>query len=168
MRCELLVALLFVLSSHFVYRVADGRTCHLEHPCAFRATPAPKIRPFDPYQFAAHRLQGTPPLVRLGFVKDGGALVFTATTKPLFQCLERGSGQAATLRQIKRTELSTIGKCGVCGVSNKRQELLSQSKVVLELLNYAVAFTGGFFECPAIFDIHCTTHVLDDSLFLQC
>jgi hypothetical protein len=40
-------------------------------------------------------------LVRLGFVKDGVALVFTATTKPLFQCLERGSAQAATLRQTK-------------------------------------------------------------------
>ena len=41
------------------------------------------------------------PLVRLGFVKDGAALVFTATTKPLFQCLERGSAQATTLRQTK-------------------------------------------------------------------
>jgi hypothetical protein len=26
------------------------------------ATPAPKVRSFDPQQFAAHRLQGTPPI----------------------------------------------------------------------------------------------------------
>jgi hypothetical protein len=40
-------------------------------------------------------------LARLGFVKDGVASVFSAATKPLFQCLERGSAQAATLRQTK-------------------------------------------------------------------
>src|SRR5580704_16536935 len=62
MSCELLVAPLFVLTFHLVDRATDGRTCHLEHPCAFRATPAPKILSFDPYQFAAHRLQGTPPI----------------------------------------------------------------------------------------------------------
>src|ERR1700730_1733247 len=61
MRCELLVALLFVLTSHFVYRVADGRPCHVENPCAFRATPAPKILSFDPYQFTAYPLHSAPP-----------------------------------------------------------------------------------------------------------
>ncbi len=67
MRCEFLVALLFVVTSHLIYRVADGRTCHLEHPCTLGATPAPKIRPFDPCQFAAHLLQSTPPnLARFG------------------------------------------------------------------------------------------------------
>lgn len=29
------------------------------------------------------------------------------------------------------------------------RELLSQSEVILELLNDAIAFTGGFFEFPA-------------------
>src|SRR4029077_12371352 len=67
MRFELIVAPLFVLPFHLVYRVADGRTCHLERPCAFGATPAPKMRSFDTYQFAAHRLQSTPPnLARFG------------------------------------------------------------------------------------------------------
>jgi hypothetical protein len=99
-------------------------------------------------------------LARLGFVKDGTASVFTATTKPLFQCLERGWAQATPLRQTKPSWILTIEKCAVCGVSNKRQELLSQSEVVLELLNYGVAFTGGFFEFPAICNIHRATHVL--------
>jgi hypothetical protein len=61
MRCELLVAPLFVVSFHLIYRAADGRTWHLEHPCAFRATPTLKILSFDPYQFTAHRLHSMPP-----------------------------------------------------------------------------------------------------------
>ncbi len=65
MRSELPVAPLFVLPSHLVYRVADGRTCHLEHPCALGATPAPKMF-FDPDQFAAHGLLG---LLANGFGK---------------------------------------------------------------------------------------------------
>src|SRR4029077_16190819 len=47
------------------------------------------------------------------------------------------------------------------------QEFLSQSKVILELLNHAIALTGGFFEFPAVHNLHCTPHVFYDSLFLQ-
>ena len=45
--------------------------------------------------------------------------------------------------------------------------LLSQSEVILELLNDAVALTGGFFEFPAVHNLHCTARVFYDSLFLQ-
>jgi hypothetical protein len=45
--------------------------------------------------------------------------------------------------------------------------LLSQSKVILELLNYGVALTGGLFEFPAVHNLHCTSHVFYDSHFLQ-
>src|ERR1700688_4553096 len=67
MRCELLVAPLFVVLSHLVDRAADGQPCHLKHPYAFRPPPAPKILSLEPYQFAAHRLHRTPP--QLGAVR---------------------------------------------------------------------------------------------------
>ena len=40
-------------------------------------------------------------------------------------------------------------------------------EVILELLNDAVAFTGGFFEFPAVHNLHCASHVIYNSLFLQ-
>src|ERR1700730_14282470 len=47
------------------------------------------------------------------------------------------------------------------------QELLSQSQVILELLNGCVALTGAFFESPAVHDLHCTSHIIYNSPFLQ-
>jgi hypothetical protein len=46
------------------------------------------------------------------------------------------------------------------------QGLLSQSEVVLELLNDAVALTGEFFEFPAVHNLHCISQVFYDSFFL--
>lgn len=47
------------------------------------------------------------------------------------------------------------------------QDLLFQSEIILELLNHGIALTGGFFEFPAVHNLHCTPHVLYDPLFLQ-
>jgi hypothetical protein len=46
------VALPLVITLHFRERVASGRPLRIEHPCAFGATAALKIRLFDPYQRA--------------------------------------------------------------------------------------------------------------------
>jgi hypothetical protein len=93
MRRELLIAPPFIVHLHLVNRFANGRPGRVEHPGALAASPALKILPFDPYQFAAHRLHGTPrDLVWLFFFEDGGALVFdgTATTKAASHCLKGG------------------------------------------------------------------------------
>ena len=47
------------------------------------------------------------------------------------------------------------------------QELLSQSEIILKLLNDAVTFTRGDLQFPAVYDLHRASHVLYDSLFLQ-
>ncbi len=47
------------------------------------------------------------------------------------------------------------------------QELLSQSEVILELLNHVVALTSGFFEFPPIHNLYRTSHVFYNPLFLQ-
>lgn len=84
MRCELLVAVLFELPLHLVDGFGTERPCGAEHPCAFAASPALKIRPFDPDQFATYRLHGHL-ATRCGysFSKDDVALGFdgTAATK---------------------------------------------------------------------------------------
>src|SRR5580700_2961126 len=91
MRCELLVAPLFIVTFHFINRFADGRTCSAEHPGACGAAPAVKILSFNPYHSAAHRLHRTSPNW-CGYVsvKACVALVFrcTAATKAPFQCPE--------------------------------------------------------------------------------
>ena len=46
-------------------------------------------------------------------------------------------------------------------------ELLSQSEVILELFDDVVALTGGLFELPSVHNLHCTSHVFYDSLFLH-
>src|SRR5216684_4480683 len=95
MRCKLLVALLSEVRLHFFNGFANERPRRVEHPCAFGASPALKIRSLDPFQFATHRLHGHL-AIWCGYtlVKDGVALVFdgAATTKNRsFPCLERGS-----------------------------------------------------------------------------
>src|SRR4029077_11585125 len=96
-----------------------GRTCHLEQPCVFGATPPPKILSFDPNQFTAHRLHSTPPnLVWLCFCERRRRIGSTATAKPLFQRRGRGSAQPTTLRQATTACILTIEKCAVCRVSN--------------------------------------------------
>src|SRR6266852_5022505 len=111
MRCELLVALPFVVPLHLFNRVAHNRPRGLESPRASVACPALKILAFHPYQLATPRLHGTP--------RNwcGYAL---------------GKGQ-------------TIAIGTVCCLSDiqHRQELLSQSQIVLKLLNHAVTFTSG-------------------------
>jgi hypothetical protein len=46
------VALPLVITLHFRERVASGRPLRIEHPCAFGATAALKMRLFNPYQRA--------------------------------------------------------------------------------------------------------------------
>ena len=60
-RCELLVALLFVVPLHFVNGCADERPGRFKRPCAFAANPALEILSFDPIQLAPRRRHATPP-----------------------------------------------------------------------------------------------------------
>jgi hypothetical protein len=60
-RCELLVALLFVEPLHFVNGCADERPGRFKRPCAFAANPALEIPSFNPIQFSTRSLHGTPP-----------------------------------------------------------------------------------------------------------
>src|ERR1700690_426695 len=60
MRCELLVALVFVVHDHPFNGFSHQRSYRVERPRAFGASPTQKILPFDPYQFAMHRVHGTP------------------------------------------------------------------------------------------------------------
>jgi len=61
MRCELLVAPLFVVTFHLLERLPYGRTRRVELPRAFRAAPAMKILSFDPDQSTAPRRHVTSP-----------------------------------------------------------------------------------------------------------
>ena len=45
--------------------------------------------------------------------------------------------------------------------------MLSQSEVIFELLNDAVALASGVLEFPAVHNLHRTSHVFYDSFFLQ-
>jgi hypothetical protein len=103
MRLELLVALLFIVHFHVVKGFANERPSWIEHPGAFRANPALKLRSFDPYQFAIHWLHGHLAIWRrYVLAKDGLALVFegTATAKNRsFHCLERGSAQGTAFER---------------------------------------------------------------------
>ncbi len=80
---KFLIALLLVVLNHVIERFARGQSQRIEHPCAFGATPAPKMLFTDPCQFAAHR-----PLSHLviwrgyALVKDYVALVFSSATAP--------------------------------------------------------------------------------------
>ena len=78
-RCEFLVAPLFVMNLHLVNRFANGRPERIKHPCAFGASPALKILSFGPYQFETHRLHDTPrDVVGYATLKVSVALVSTA------------------------------------------------------------------------------------------
>jgi len=44
----------------------------------------------------------------------------------------------------------------VCGMSNAVKELLSQSEVILKLLNDSVTFTPRALEFPAVHNLHRT------------
>src|SRR5579864_4717797 len=48
-----------------------------------------------------------------------------------------------------------------------KQEWLSQSQVILKLLNNGIAFTSRHLELPAVHDSYRASHVLYDSLFLH-
>jgi hypothetical protein len=60
-RRKLLVPAHFVVTFHVFERLPYGRPRRAELPIAFRATPAMKIRSFDPHQSAALRLHATSP-----------------------------------------------------------------------------------------------------------
>jgi len=47
------------------------------------------------------------------------------------------------------------------------EEVLSQSQFILELSNDGVALARGFFEFPAVQNLHCASDVFYDSLFLE-
>src|SRR5580704_12188587 len=54
MGCKRVVTLQLVVLHHVLKRFTDGCSRSMEHPCAFRATPAQETLVFDPYQFSAH------------------------------------------------------------------------------------------------------------------
>ncbi len=58
------------------------------------------------------------------------------------------------------------GSACLWGIQRWR-ELLSQSEVILELLNDGVTLTGGVLEFSAVHNLHCTSHVFYDALLLQ-
>ena len=62
MSSELAVALAFVPSLHFLYRVTDQRTRSGEHPTAFRATVTAKSCGRDPYDSSRHEANLRPSL----------------------------------------------------------------------------------------------------------
>src|SRR4029077_9107800 len=66
----------------------------------------------------------------------------------------------------KLRSLTIIKGCCLWGIQ-QRQEWLSQSKVILELLNYVIALAGGVFEFPAVHNLHSTSRIFYDSHFLQ-
>lgn len=153
MGCEILIALPLEVRHHVSERFASRRSRGSEHPCTFGATPAPKSLIFDPYQLAAHGLSITPlRLVRPCSREGGIALVFGRKSR---------SNRLHQAQRLPRGE-----NCCLLGIRHW-QELLSQSKVILELLNDAVALTRGFFEFPAVHNLHRTSQVFYDSLFLQ-
>ena len=114
MRCELFVAPLLVVTLHLIERIPSGRTRRVELPCAFRTSPAVKILPFDPYQFAALRLHGaSPELVWLCFYDRRLALVFQAHWGDegcFFSALTRDSAQAIALQRNIKMEVNKQGR----------------------------------------------------------
>lgn len=108
-RRELLIALPFVVPLHLLNGFADGRPYRVEHPGAFRASPSLKILSFDPYQFAAHRLHGTPrDLARLCFLERrcSTGLRRHSHDKGNFHYPMRGSAQITTLKAPTKTEVN--------------------------------------------------------------
>jgi len=45
--------------------------------------------------------------------------------------------------------------------------LLSESEFIFELLNDAVTLACGYFQFPAIYNLHCTSDVIYKSVFLH-
>jgi hypothetical protein len=83
-------------------------------------------------------------------------------------CRKRLGTNSQYLRHLADDVLPIILRKGGCLWGIQRwQGLLPQSEVVLELLNDAVALTGGFFEFPAVQNLHCTSQVFYDSFFLH-
>jgi hypothetical protein len=83
-------------------------------------------------------------------------------------CRKRLGTNSQYLRHLADDVLPIIlRKVGCLWGIQRWQGLLPQSEVVLELLNDAVALTGGFFEFPAVHNLHCTSHVFYDSFFLH-
>ena len=163
MGCKVLVALPLVVLLHFIERSAGRRSRRIEHPCAFGATPAPKTLFVDPYQSAAHGLPNTPrDLIWLCSCERRRSIGFstpTATTRVVTQ-IKTG------LHAIRSWRLAMARVYCLWGIQ-RGQEFLSQSEIVLELLNDFVALTGGFFEFPTVQNLHCTSHVIYNSLFLH-
>ena len=95
----------------------------------------------------------------------------TASTKNRFSprfCTNRHSLNAYQTRTEYNRALKITDSEGLLSVGYPTPaNLLSQSEVILELLNDAVALTGGFFEFPAVHNLHCTSRIFYDSLFLQ-
>ena len=167
MGCKIFIAPPLVVLLHFIERFAGGCSRRIEHPSAFGATPALKTLIFDPYQFALHGLLSTSfDLLRLCSSSA------TATTKAaLFSALSEVPPKPPVFEHTK-SEVNTQGLnindrrgCCLWGIQHC-QELLSQSKVILELLNDVVTLAGGFFEFPAVHNLHCTSHVFYYSFFL--
>src|ERR1700730_1086419 len=123
MRCELFVALLFVVRLHLFNGVANNRPRRLERPRAFLACPALKILCFHPYQLATHRLHGTPRIGALRFCEKGygiGLGRHCGDKPPSFHCFERGSATVAAVRPHSKTEVNRQGLN-----SSDRKRLLS-------------------------------------------
>jgi hypothetical protein len=93
----------------------------------------------------------------------------TALPMALGEALPESSLFAHTSKSKRTHEASTLAKeegCCLWGIQHL-EERLSQSQLILEVLNNAVAFTGGFFEFPAVHNLHCTSDVIYDSVFLH-
>jgi hypothetical protein len=101
MRGELVVSLLFVVRLHLVNRSANDRPGRVEYPSAFGATPALKLLPFDPHQFAAHRFFGRRRdlLPLCSFERRSGIDLrrHYGGKNRSFRCRKRGSAQVAAL-----------------------------------------------------------------------
>src|SRR5208282_1245296 len=141
MGCKPFLELLREVLLHFIERIADGRSRGIEHPGAFRATPASRSLVAGPCQFAAHSLPGA-----------------SRDLVPICSC-ETGGIQ-------KRGRVLIPKGCCLWDIQ-RWQEFLSQPEVILGLSNHLVAFTRRFFEFPAVHDLHCPSHVFDDPFFLQ-
>jgi hypothetical protein len=168
MGCKILVALLFVVQHHFLNRSADRESRRIEHPCAFGAARDPNAPYFSPHQFAAHGLPSK-------FRHSAPSWSYERPRSIGFGA--HPHGDKSHLSRLPWTKLCvrteyTSSRCyrhrmaTVCGVPNKGRNLLSQSEVILELMNDAVALTGGLFEFPPVHNLHCASHVFYDSSFL--
>src|SRR6266436_679869 len=101
MRRELLVALLFVLHLHLFNGFANDRPCGVEHPCASGASPALKILSFDSYQFATHRLHGTPRDL-VCYVQHWPSTHTATTNSTLLFAPERDAAQVAAFEHAPK------------------------------------------------------------------